>query len=225
MVDFQSRDRKRGLGDSENDEEDAEETAADETTADDGDAETHSGENSTSDGADEVRHSRTVTETYGQDAVTYAVATVDADRSMEEDRAGEVVVDAVAEAGDAVVTRELLAPSYDGVQSALDRFADREDVAAVVFVGGAGVAPSDVTVDAVKDLLDEHLPGFGELFRVLSHDQEGTAVVRTRATAGIVDDVPVFCLPGDPDAARRGIECIVLQEAPALVAEASDGSA
>ncbi|MFC7133494.1 MULTISPECIES: MogA/MoaB family molybdenum cofactor biosynthesis protein [Salinibaculum] len=203
MVDFQSRDRRRDAHVSGVDDED-EDVTADESAA--GDDET----------TDEEARAE-----YGPETFPFAVVAVTDDRTMEEDATGDIVVDAIESAGDAVATRELVAASYDGVQSTLTTLVARADVDAVVTVGGTGVEPDDVTVDAAEHLFDKHLPGFGELFRVLSHEQEGTATVRTRTTAGIVDEVPVFCLPGDTVAARRGVEQLVLEEAETLAEQAA----
>jgi molybdenum cofactor biosynthesis protein B len=217
MVDFQSRDTSRGLDDEKDDEEDIEETPDDETASEEGtpddESATPEGDSATeSSGADE----------FGPETLPYAVVTVEDGGRVETDATGAAVVDAIEHAGDAVSTRELIAPSYDGVQSTLATLAGRDDVAAIVTLGGTGIAPDDVTVDAAEPLFDKRLPGFGELYRVLSHDFDGTAVVRTRATAGIVDGVPVFCLPDDTAGARRGVEQIVLEEAETIVADAAE---
>jgi len=149
--------------------------------------------------------------------VSYAVVTVSSSRTIEEDTAGDAVVAAVERAGDEVVHRELVTDDHDGVQATVDRVADREDVHAVVTLGGTGVTPDDVTVEAVRPLFGKELPGFGELFRALSRESVGTATIASRATAGIVDRTPVFCLPGSEDAARLGTEEIVVEEAAHLV--------
>jgi len=73
-----------------------------------------------------------------------------------------------------------------------------------------------VTIEATEPLFDKRLPGFGELFRSLSREEIGTKVVGTRATAGIVDGAPVFCLPGSENAVRLGTESIIVEEAPHL---------
>lgn len=112
---------------------------------------------------------------------------------MDDDAAGDAVVDAIETAGESVSTREHLSRSYDSVQATLGTLVNRNDVDAVVTVGGTGVEPDDVTVDAATARFDKHLPGFGELFRVLSQETLGTATVRTRTTAGIIDGAPVFC--------------------------------
>ena len=229
MVDFQSRDTSRGLDDEEDDEDDIEETGADETASEEAttDDETASEEATTDDEtaseeADSATESSGADE-FGPETLPYAVVTVENGGRVETDATGAAVVDAIEHAGDAVSTRELIAPSYDGVQSTLGTLAGRDDVAAIVTLGGTGISPDDVTVDAAEPLFDKRLPGFGELYRVLSHDFDGTAVVRTRATAGIVDGVPVFCLPDDTAGARRGVEQIVLEEADTIAAEAEQG--
>jgi molybdenum cofactor biosynthesis protein B len=259
MVDFQSRDTRRTLGDS-GDEDDDGETGDDGSTANNGstpDEEAPTDDGSTTGDAvpDEEREGKAEATIDGKpaggettddtgtaeegpaperdrtagpeaggsgndDAVAYAVVTVDGERTLAEDAAGDAVVGGVEGAGGAVVTRELLDPSYDGVQAALDALVGRGDVDAVVTVGGTGVGPDDVTVDAASDLFGKHLPGFGEHLRALAREDGGTAAVRTRATAGMVDGVPVFCLPGTPTAVRRGIG-VIGAEAGQLVAAAN----
>lgn len=214
MVDFQSRDTRRGPDDDEDETEEATDT---ETENRDQESETPSGPD-----VDRTADGETAGNSDGPGGMGYAVVTVAAGRTLEEDDAGGAVVDALEGAGEAVATRDLLAPSYDGIQTSIGALVGRDDVGVVVTVGGTGVEPTDVTVDAVGDLLDKHLPGFGELYRALARDRDGTAVVRTRATAGVVDDVPVFCLPGDPDGARLGTEDIVLPEAAELASQARD---
>lgn len=147
------------------------------------------------------------------ETVGVAVVTVSSTRDIEADPAGDAVEEAMEAAGHEVVIRELVRDDYDGVQSTVARLADREDVDCVVTAGGTGVSPDDVTIEAIAPLLDRTLPGFGELFRQLSREEIGTRVIATRATAGMVSGVPVFCLPGSEQAARLGAAEIVAGEA------------
>ena len=208
MVDFQSRDTRRDLGDEDEKDDTDDEDAPVEVT--------QAAAERPSPAAESVAFDPDT------EGVTYAVVTVADDKTLDSDLAGEAVVTAIEEAGDGVVTRELISPSYDGVQQSLNALVDRKDVDCVVTVGGTSIEPDDVTVDAALATFDRHLPGFGELFRILSHDHEGSAVVRTRATAGVIGEVPVFCLPGEQSAARRGTTQIVIDEAPELVALATE---
>jgi molybdenum cofactor biosynthesis protein B len=144
------------------------------------------------------------------------VLTVSSSRGHEEDTAGGTIESILTDAGHEVVVRELVRDEFDSVQDTVDRLVDREDTDCVVTTGGTGVTPDDVTVEAVEPLFDKELPGFGELFRHRSREEIGTRVVATRATAGIVNEVPVFCLPGSENAVRLGTEELIVPEAPHL---------
>jgi len=150
------------------------------------------------------------------ESLTAAVVTVSSSRTLEDDPAGDAIAAAFESAGHEVAVRDVVEDDFDGLQSAVDRLADGGDVDVVVTTGGTGVTPDDVTVEAVGDLFEKELPGFGELFRRYSEDEIGTRVVGTRATAGIARGVPVFCLPGSENAARLGSEEIIVPEAPHL---------
>jgi molybdenum cofactor biosynthesis protein B len=149
-------------------------------------------------------------------SVGVAVVTVSSSRTLDDDPAGDAIAAAFEAEGHETVTRELLRDSYDRVQTSIQSLARRDDVDCVVTTGGTGVTPDDVTVEAAEDIFAKALPGFGELFRTLSYDEVGSRVVGTRATAGLVDDTPVFCLPGSENAARLGATEILVPEVPHL---------
>lgn len=146
-----------------------------------------------------------------------AVLTVSSSRSVHDDPSGDAIESALDAADHRVVEHELVGDEYDAIRSRIEAYAAAERVDAVVTTGGTGVTPDDVTVEAVSSLFTKELSGFGELFRQLSYDEIGTRVVGTRATAGIVDDLPVFCLPGSESAARLGVSEIIAHELPHLV--------
>jgi molybdenum cofactor biosynthesis protein B len=173
----------------------------------------HDHDHSHDDHADDHSHEHDDHHAHDVESVGYGIVTVSSSRTLDDDPAGDAIAAAVEATGDEVTIRELVGDSYDTVQSTVDRLADRDDVDCVVTTGGTGVTPDDVTVEAAGRLFDKELPGFGELFRSLSRDEIGTMVVGTRATAGIVGGVPVFCLPGSENAARLGAEEIITEEA------------
>ena len=146
-----------------------------------------------------------------------AVVTVSSSRSLDDDPSGDAAQALVEGDGHSVVARDLVADDLDGVQRAVLALTDREDVDVVVTTGGTGVTPDDVTIEAVSPLFDKKLPGFGELFRILSYEEVGTRAMGSRATAGVSEGVPVFCLPGSEDAVRTAVEELILAEAPHLV--------
>jgi len=137
------------------------------------------------------------------------VVTVSSSRTLEEDPAGDAVAAAFESEGHEISARELVTDDYDAVQRSVDDAVDDAAVDCVVTVGGTGVTPDDVTVDAVEPLVDKELPGFGELFRRRSHEEVGVRAVASRATAGVVDGNVVFCLPGSENAARLGASLAV----------------
>jgi len=157
------------------------------------------------------------------ESVAVAVVTVSSSRSADEDPAGDYVAAAFEEAGHEVAVRELIPDDYDSVQGTVDRLARRKDTDAVVTTGGTGVTPDDVTPEAVRGLFAKRLPGFGELFRRLSHEAVGTRTIGSRATAGVVSATPVFCLPGSENAVQLGVDEIILAEVGHLVGLAGRG--
>lgn len=199
MVDFQSRDTRR----SEDDEEDEPPDESGEEAGEHDDEHDH--------------HHHDV------EAVGVAVVTVSSTRSLDDDPGGDAVVEAFEADGHEVVTRELVADSYDRVQGAVDNLVGRGDVDVLVTTGGTGVTPDDVTVDAARPLFEKELPGFGELFRRLSYDDIGAKVVGSRATAGVVEGTLVFCLPGSEHATTLGTEEVILPEIAHLVGLAGRG--
>jgi molybdenum cofactor biosynthesis protein B len=204
MVDFQSRDRRTRGHDDEGDGSATEESGSGQEEADEESAETVPDDNPTDETA----------------SVGVAVVTVSDDRTVGDDPVGDAVIDALD--GHELVTRELLGRNHDSVQGAVDALVNRNDVDAVVTAGGTGIDTRDITVEAVHPLFEKALPGFGELFRRRYHDRVGTDVIATRATAGIADGTPVFCLPGAIEAARLGASEIVSEQAGQL-AEPDDG--
>ena len=213
MVDFQSRDTRRGRDDEDDESEPTSAEGADDG-ANGGDTDDDGHDHGHADDAHD-HHAHDV------DSLGAAVVTVSSSRSLSDDPAGDAVVAGLEDAGHKVVSRDLIDDSYDGVQGSVDGLVSRDDVDVVVTTGGTGVTPDDVTIEAVGQLFDKELPGFGELFRLLSHDEIGTRVVGTRATAGVVDGVVVFCLPGSENAARLGVEEIIVEEAGHLAGLAS----
>jgi molybdenum cofactor biosynthesis protein B len=140
------------------------------------------------------------------------VVTVSTSRDPDEDPSGDLVVELFEDANHEIAARDLVPDDHDLIQGTVNDLVDREPVDVVVTTGGTGVTPDDVTPEAVEALIDKPLPGFGELFRQLSYEEIGTMVVATRAVGGIIEDVPVFTLPGSTNAVRLGVEEIILPE-------------
>jgi len=132
------------------------------------------------------------------------------------DPSGDAIARILVEAGHVVTSRTLVPDDYAAIKTAVSDCLDRPDVDVVVTTGGTGVTVDDVTPEAVGELFDRELPGFGEAFRWLSWDEVGSRIVSTRATAGIARDIPVFVLPGSENAVSLATTELITEEAPHL---------
>jgi molybdenum cofactor biosynthesis protein B len=152
--------------------------------------------------------------------VPTAVITVSDTRTLETDAGGTRVCELLAEGGHPVVSRKIARDEPSAIVEALQEALDREDTRAVILTGGTGVAPRDVTPETVEPLLERVVPGFGELFRVLSFGDIGSAALLSRALAGIAAGRVVFVLPGSRGAVELAMEELILPEIGHLAAEA-----
>lgn len=142
--------------------------------------------------------------------VAVAVVTVSSSRALEDDPAGDAIEAVVEDHESTTVARRTLVPDdREEIADALSTGCDAAD--AVVTTGGTGITPDDVTVGVARERFEKELPGFGELFRRRSEREIGDRIMATRATAGVIDGTPVFCLPGSEDAARTGADLLVPQ--------------
>jgi molybdenum cofactor biosynthesis protein B len=151
------------------------------------------------------------------------VITVSDTRTLADDAGGALVVELLEGAGHRVVGRTLVADDVSAIQNALDEAVMRDDVRAVLITGGTGIAARDVTPEALEPVLDRVIPGFGELFRVLSHQEIGSAAMLSRALAGTVRGRLVAALPGSRAAIRLAMEKLLLPEFGHLAGEAGKG--
>jgi len=139
-----------------------------------------------------------------------AVLVVTSSRDGGKDESGERARAALDADGHTVTEVAIVPDDETAIHEAVQSRVGTVD--AIVSTGGTGVTPDDVTIDAVEPLLDPELPGIGEYFRRLSHEQIGTAAMLSRATGGVVEDTAVYAFPGSPDAVALGVERVVLPE-------------
>ncbi|NYT19565.1 MAG: molybdenum cofactor biosynthesis protein MoaB [Methanosarcinales archaeon] len=129
-----------------------------------------------------------------------------------EDISGELMEELVKKNGHNVLGYELVSDDPSGIKKAVEDALQKEaDI--IVTTGGTGLTPTDVTIESLTPLFEKQMPGFGELFRYKSIEQIGSAVILTRAAAGIIGDKAIFCLPGSPGAVELALTEIILPEA------------
>jgi molybdenum cofactor biosynthesis protein B len=154
-------------------------------------------------------------------SVACAVVTVSDTRTLETDTGGALVQELLEQAGHRVAERSIVNDEPDEIRAAVERATCEGDVRAVVLTGGTGVAPRDVTPDTVEPLLERVIPGFGEIFRMLSFDEIGPAALLSRALAGLRAGRVVFVIPGSRGAVRLALERLIVPELAHLAGEAT----
>ncbi|MDZ4767603.1 MAG: MogA/MoaB family molybdenum cofactor biosynthesis protein [Chloroflexota bacterium] len=148
----------------------------------------------------------------GRDPVRLAIVTVSDSRTPETDSNRQYLERRLSETGHIAAGYRLIKDEPDQVADALDQFAALPDVRLILFNGGTGISPRDTTFDVISRLLEKTLPGFGELFRMLSYQEVGAAAMLSRATAGVYKGTFVASVPGSPNAVQVAFEKLILPE-------------
>ncbi len=137
------------------------------------------------------------------------VLTVSDTRTLQEDRSGDYLVEALTEAGHRLSERALLPDDRYRMRAQVSQWIADPNVDGILVTGGTGFTGRDSTPEALLPLLDKEMPGFGELFRQISFEEIGTSSLQSRAFAGLANQTFVFCLPGSTSACRTGWEKII----------------
>jgi len=157
--------------------------------------------------------------------IRVAVLTISDSRDEASDASGTLIRDALRQAGHMVSSSAIVHDEPGAIVAQVLDWARSDEVDAVITTGGTGIAPRDRTAEALARIFDRSLEGFGELFRMLSYQEIGSAAMLSRATAGTVGGKPVFALPGSKNAVRLAMEQLILPELGHVVYEAGKGLA
>ena len=131
-------------------------------------------------------------------------------------------VELLKNAGQKVLFKKIIADDETMIQDAVMYAMGLNEVDVVIFSGGTGITPTDITIETVLPFLDKVLPGFGEFFRRISFDHVGSAAVLSRAIAGVAKGKAIFCIPGSPDAVKTAVEMLILPESSHIVKHARE---
>jgi molybdenum cofactor biosynthesis protein B len=131
-----------------------------------------------------------------------AVLTVSDSRTPDDDRSGDLLVERLTGAGHHLADRALVRDEPDLIAAKFRQWIDDPAVDVVISTGGTGVTGRDVTPEALDTVIEKPIPGFGELFRMISFQKIGSSTVQSRATAGVAQGTYMFVLPGSPGACK-----------------------
>ncbi len=142
-------------------------------------------------------------------ALNLAILTISDTRSLADDKSGNVLVDLATADGHRIADRQITRDDKAAIIRHLQGWIANPDIDAVISTGGTGLTGRDITPEAFEPLYDKPIPGFGELFRMLSYQKIGVSTIQSRATAGIANGTFLFALPGSPSACKDAWEMIL----------------
>ncbi|MCL2460889.1 MAG: MogA/MoaB family molybdenum cofactor biosynthesis protein [Euryarchaeota archaeon] len=145
-------------------------------------------------------------------SIAAGVLTISTSRNKENDKSGAIIRELFAKQNIPVLVYQIIPDDKRSIQHALLEALAVDEVNCIVLNGGTGITHDDCTIEAVEPLLHKCIDGFGELFRSLSYADIGTRSLLSRATAGIIDEKAVFCIPGSSGAVTLAMEAIILPE-------------
>ncbi|MEM3578826.1 MAG: molybdenum cofactor biosynthesis protein B [Candidatus Bathyarchaeia archaeon] len=138
------------------------------------------------------------------------------------DESGDLIEKLVKDYGYTVVFRKLLPDDKEAIEREVKNVLGSARVDVAVFCGGTGITHTDITIETISPFMEKTLPGFGELFRLLSYEKIGSAAILSRAFAGIAKGKAFFCIPGSSDAVMLCLEKLILPEAAHIVKHARE---
>jgi len=147
--------------------------------------------------------------------VRVGVITVSDTRTESDDTSGQRIRDLARAAGHEVAFYKIVKDDPDSIVGLIRLPPSLADV--IITNGGTGLAPRDTTFEAVSRLIQREIPGFGEIFRMLSYSEVGAAAMLSRAVGGLVGDRVVFCLPGSTKAVELAMVKLILPQIGHLV--------
>mgnify|MGYP001292318356 FL=1 len=134
--------------------------------------------------------------------INFGVLTVSDSRSLQNDKSGDILVSKINESGHTLKKRQLVSDEIDSIKAVLNDWTLDKNIDVILGTGGTGVTGRDVTPEAFEQVFEKTIPGFGELFRMISYDLIGTSTIQSRTTAGVKNSTYLFALPGSPGACR-----------------------
>lgn len=151
--------------------------------------------------------------------VSCFVVTVSDTRTVDTDESGPLMSTMLEQSGYHVVDYRIVQDDYELIRELIHEASSNPEVHALLLSGGTGISSRDCTYEAVSSLLDKELTGFGEIFRLLSYEEIGSAAILSRAIGGTVGRTAVFSMPGSRNAVRLAMDKILLPELRHVVRE------
>ena len=143
------------------------------------------------------------------ESVGFAVLTVSDTRTRDDDSSGQMIREHLGFRGHNLKGYDIVPDEADRIREQLNTWLADEEISAIIINGGTGIAGRDVTFPIIDSLIQKQMPGFGEIFRMLSWQEVGSASMLSRATAGVHERTVLFSLPGSSNAVRLALEKLI----------------
>ncbi len=141
--------------------------------------------------------------------INIGLITVSDTRTLENDKSGNLLNDRIINFGHKIELRKIVKDDIEIIKNTITDLSHNKNIDAIITTGGTGLTGRDSTPEAVIDLSEKIIDGFGELFRQISFDKIGTSTIQSRAIAGLVNHTYIFSLPGSPNACKDGWDQIL----------------
>lgn len=145
-------------------------------------------------------------------SLNIAVLTVSDTRDGSNDSSGQALVDGLTQAGHLLYEKQIVIDDIYRIRAVVSSWIADESVQVILITGGTGFTVRDTTPQAIEPLFDSHIPGFGELFRMVSFQQIGTSTIQSRAIAGLANKVAIFAMPGSTNACKTAWNDIIREQ-------------
>ncbi|TMN21175.1 MogA/MoaB family molybdenum cofactor biosynthesis protein [Lentibacillus cibarius] len=152
--------------------------------------------------------------------VNCMVVTVSDTRTAETDKSGNLMVTLLEDAGHRVKTKEIIPDESSSIRNMVSAGCENDEIDVILMNGGTGIAHRDVTIETVEPMFDKEMPGFGEIFRMLSYTEDiGSAAILSRAVGGTIGNTAILATPGSSGAVRLAMNKLVIPEISHIVGE------
>ena len=128
--------------------------------------------------------------------VNIALLTVTDTRTFDNDKSGAILVDKIKEANHKLIDRKICKDNKNEIIQILNEWINQKNIDIIITTGGTGLTGRDITPEAIDEIADKHIPGFGEMFRHISLKTVGTSAIQSRACAVLANGKYIFTLPG-----------------------------
>ena len=144
--------------------------------------------------------------------INISVLIVSDSRTKDTDISGNLLINKIKESGHNLNNYEILKDNKELIETKILEWSNNKNTSVIITSGGTGLTGRDVTPEALENLFDKKIDGFSTIFHMISFQKIKTSTIQSRATAGIINNTYIFCLPGSPGAVKEAWDEILINQ-------------